>query len=272
MASAYLDYMTLTSWTCYERVVRDVAGIRYEDYSPRVDRRSGYNGKKYGNYWYGSGFQKRYGATFKEPHYMFIASGASADSVRGTELMYYDWKCTRLDIQVTLPSERTGRALYDIRECFDVTRKYTLVESSEGGETLYIGSRKSESFWRYYKKQELGDDVYRLEVECKGKKAENYFLWLQAGGVPKDLYLTEFIKLPSFLQRRLSSFIMNLEGNRVLPNILESYGLDRALSYLNTVVKPFLGNAYAKLGLNDRALFANEVEQVIEQLAMFQEE
>lgn len=269
---AHLDYLTLTSWEDYAPVVETVTGVKYSHVFRNGENRGGYHGFKYGGYWYGRGYQKPYGHTYKEPHYMFVASGGSADSVRGTEIMYYDWTCTRMDVQVTGASTFDARRLFDLRKVYGIEKAMTLIENSDGGETLYIGSRKSEAFWRYYKKEEKGEDFYRLEVELKGGRAKNYFVWLQGGGTPKDVYVTEFLRLPGYLQRRLNWYIMNLDGNKVLPSINETYGLDRAMAYLQNVVKPFLGNAMGKLGIDDKEMFKEAVELAVRQTVMFSED
>lgn len=57
-------------------------------------------------------------------------------------------------------------------------RKYALIQSSDGGTTLYVGSRSSEEFGRVYDKGEEAalpyapGHLWRYEIELKGDKAK----------------------------------------------------------------------------------------------------
>jgi hypothetical protein len=93
--------------------------------------------------------------------------------------------CSRIDLQVTaemprgkcdLASGGYHRAVADARRR-GAPLKVSLIVNSDGGQTLYLGSRKSELFARLYNKEaESGDPHWarnwRWELECKGQRAQ----------------------------------------------------------------------------------------------------
>ena len=112
-------------------------------------------------------------------HAMLQCSGERADEV--FPFLHYDGdvKCTRIDLQVTidLPMNYDARALYDgIKEWQAVgkPRAVSLVESGDGLDTVYIGSRQSDRFTRIYVKPLAdGARVIRFETEFKGQHASH---------------------------------------------------------------------------------------------------
>lgn len=72
-------------------------------------------------------------------------------------------------------------------------RKYNFVKDSDGGETLYIGSRQSEQFLRIYDKgaeQHTDDDWLRVELELHGAKAHQATQMIAAGDMEMAQQLT----------------------------------------------------------------------------------
>lgn len=110
-----------------------------------------------------------------------IASGATAN--RYWRLFNkVSSNVSRLDMQVTVTLQRQYLDL--TRDYYnDITRigkrKGTHIQNTEGGTTLYIGSRKSDQYGRIYDKGiEAGltcgpGKVYRYEVEYKSKRAKH---------------------------------------------------------------------------------------------------
>ena len=108
------------------------------------------------------------------------------EAPRGLEV-----KCTRLDLQITIPIEKEyeyrARDFKDALEQTDWSsancirihkRRLKLVEgpTEEGLDTLYIGSRSSDRLARVYVKEDVdGDQYLRFEVEFKSARAELVF-------------------------------------------------------------------------------------------------
>lgn len=98
-------------------------------------------------------------------------------------LRSYRGNCTRIDLQVTVELETPKRGVAStwysrliLRGTSSPARSTSLIVNSRGGETLYIGSRKSDKFGRLYDKgaeARTADpgQIYRYEVEFKGDAA-----------------------------------------------------------------------------------------------------
>lgn len=135
-------------------------------------------------------------------HGVFESSGADAHALANWLLgvmpdeILHALYCTRIDFQST--KERPNDL--DYVECHTRIRKPKQLILGDDGNTLYIGNRQSNSFWRLYDKSPTDT---RLEVELKGKQARDawYFLlksnidrvasmyagYLKASRVPKFL-------------------------------------------------------------------------------------
>jgi hypothetical protein len=132
--------------------------------------------------WRGDGWFVGEGRQDGLPHYMMQASGARAHDALRYALMFHDRegkvKCTRIDLQCTSSSTFAG----DLPAVAEVLRglpagafggrgprpQVTYFSSEESKDTLYIGSRKSPRFWRFYNKPVDGELRLRAELEAKG--------------------------------------------------------------------------------------------------------
>jgi DNA relaxase NicK len=115
------------------------------------------------------------------------------------EFLPLSTNCSRLDLQVT--------ARYDLESSSIIARHYktavrgyrktsgskkvTLLRSTDGSSTIYIGSRLSERFGRVYQKDresrlEHYQNSVRYELELKGKTAVTIATQLSTGGSPGD--------------------------------------------------------------------------------------
>ncbi len=106
-------------------------------------------------------------------HEYILLSGAAAGSHWERVLGQGDWRFTRVDVQVTV------RDSVDVTELLQEHRaSYSRISSSDiNGQTLYIGARGGERFWRIYDKaaQMRRPDLaplWRWEVELRGRRAE----------------------------------------------------------------------------------------------------
>ena len=120
-------------------------------------------------------------------HVSYSASTLRAYLERGIESMtILRWhlgqggKCSRIDLALDVfDSCLSIVALYeDLVQGRALTRvlNYTLLKAQGDGTTLYVGSRSSEAMLRIYdkaKEQGVLDNWKRIELECKGDKA-NY--------------------------------------------------------------------------------------------------
>lgn len=184
ISEVLIDWFTVTawedgatnSWAWWHKVATDhglakeEAGIGFMQYE--------------GNYWIGgdgsfflgTGIQKNY------VHNMVRASGALSnrmfDRAAGVPVKYGWGKCTRLDIQITLPQpeEWTQWSLADRLQRSGKNVGYIDSSSGKNGRklaTVYVGSRQSSRVTRIYQKEAgAHSDMYlRFETEFKGHRA-----------------------------------------------------------------------------------------------------
>lgn len=117
-------------------------------------------------------------------------------------------ECTRFDVQVTLPMPE-GFSLPSICESLRSVepslwpgkqnrgRKVGPLIDNQGEDTLYIGSRESDSFVRIYVKWDDERNYYvRFEVEFKGKRSRAVFSDLRSVSL-FSILSGEFFRLPS---------------------------------------------------------------------------
>lgn len=121
-------------------------------------------------------------------------------------------KATRADIALDIfdgeasvnSFERCVRA----RKCRTSSKSWRVLESGDGGHTLYIGSRSSERMVRIYDKKaeraasfvEVGSDSWiRAEVELKGQQAENFMKACKDNDINNVLigFLTATVDFPT---------------------------------------------------------------------------
>lgn len=96
------------------------------------------------------------------------ASGAIADEFAAS--LPSCFRLSRLDLCIDVPVEIDLLSLYRRQKSESGKIHCTLINN----QTLYVGSRKSERFWRVYDKaaeQGLVGPLYRIEVELKGNRA-----------------------------------------------------------------------------------------------------
>jgi hypothetical protein len=82
--------------------------------------------------------------------------------------------CTRIDIQNT----RTRPKFDDRPKVYKRLKDPKSLIQSSTGDTLYIGARTSDTYWRIYDKT---TEYLRLELEAKGKQAKRIWMGLVAG-------------------------------------------------------------------------------------------
>ena len=116
--------------------------------------------------------------------HLLIASGESAhwllERLFYTDLMMWsDVRCTRLDIQLTIPWPDGLFLLRHLERKEGITAAvvHGLDKESDWSETLYLGSRASACLVRAYRKRvdEHADDWLRVEVEYKRERSTRLF-------------------------------------------------------------------------------------------------
>lgn len=144
-------------------------------------------------------------------------------------------------------------------------RKVTRVISSDGGYTVYIGSRNSDRMLRIYNKTVesslvSGTGVYpavvRFEVELKDKEAAPLVWYLT--GSEKDALL----KAAAYQFASFGIHIMSIEEPQRVPWIVPSSWIDRRLDWLRRQVAPSLRELSAFFSKEEllNALGLDEVE------------
>jgi len=99
---------------------------------------------------------------------------------------YFDARCTRIDVALDIIDGRNKVSNFQLAceraQCVTSSKTWRIMQGSEGGHTLYVGSRSSERMVRVYdKKAQLAakyeqtsyDNWVRIECEFKGDKAKN---------------------------------------------------------------------------------------------------
>lgn len=167
-----LDWLTLTTfdqetWESFKDNLGDPGQCRFQ-------KRLQYRGlANLAGVFVGTGQQKQM------DHGMIQVSGPGANEtgqvLRGADRV----RCTRIDIQITVPGklDAIGAGL-DIRSEFG-NRVSVDILSGNTGDTLYIGSWKSDRFWRVYQKTET---LVRFEVVLKGDNADAAWAMIRIGG------------------------------------------------------------------------------------------
>lgn len=137
-----------------------------------------------------------------ELHTMLRVSGYTADEVfrRLMQEEKLRFSVSRLDLQLTFPAEgelsanlwRDFHEKQHAHESGRGTRKrgVTLISNNEEGNTLYVGSRRSERFVRVYEKSiESGasSSSVRLESELKGRVPDRVVEECRADGIDETL-------------------------------------------------------------------------------------
>jgi hypothetical protein len=165
--TAHNDYLRLATFN-YKAFLDIVAKLRRRHRGWRPSHWLQYSGQKTTTgIFYGAGEQNGRG------HAVVHVSGTEAHNFLAWWSNLHpdltaDFYCTRFDLQVTArpPAE------FDYLLAHQKTKNTTLYLSPSGN-TLYIGSRESDSFWRIYDKEE---GKMRVEVELKGKQAKRAYV------------------------------------------------------------------------------------------------
>lgn len=235
-----VDYLTLTGFG----VINELATVFYDavGLAPKETRQMQYRGHAVDGLFFGTARQR------DNVHAMLRASGERADDMfwRTRDI---DANCTRIDLQVTIDCP----ADYDVRELYDVLNEaprwtwvgkvpnLSFIQSGDGCDTLYIGSRSSRRFIRIYIKPDAnGDPKYlRFELESKGARANAVRDAIgRDPGALKRVLADELERLPDRTNPALAAF-MDVVGP-MTQGITEKRveGQNDTFDWLETQVEP----------------------------------
>lgn len=267
-----VDYLTLTSpqdgivsRETYDRLreihlERDWGGQAGIDES--AWRWNGYAGKKFGKLLWGC-----------RPDGSILRVSSSAADTIGRAMIGLNWKCTRIDFQATVRLSGTTVDAH-IKDCAHsavLARsantgrpvKISHINGYGAGDTLNIGSRTSDIFFRVYNKareSELPEyeQCVRVEMELKDERARNaYWAWQVAGCSPD--YVLETLAA-TVGHRGVATLSGISRGTGVIPlGRIHSTNLDAKLMWLEDVVRPSISKLIAA-GWRDDVLRALGLE------------
>lgn len=209
-----VDWLTFTSWD--EGVYRGwVKWQRLQKGEIRVGRIPRYEGAWLGSIFVGEGIQ------CESKHALIRVSGEDSHRAFSEIVECGDFKCTRIDIQITteLPAGYSARQLVDdlrAGQNGEYCRKVSMFENSDGKDTVYIGSRDTDRFARIYVKVIDEKEYLRLEVEYKSVWAET---------ISK-----KYVEEPDCLAGVLMDFLLSI-------GVDDSQGVIRGLEQLLDAVK-----------------------------------
>lgn len=234
------DFLTLTSWSETETLQ-----LLFWRLTPSYLREDGkvmqYRGKRGPHTFFGSANQNG------KAHWMLRVSGELADEALANSYGIAA-RCTRLDLQVTVPAPdgffmpNVYDALNDEDAMWTGRRKnVSMIQSGDGLDTLYVGSRTSETFIRIYIKPNAdGEPAYvRFEVEFKGDTADSFWQAIRDGQITRRQILAGILTgLPETKNGLLSFFREPLGTNRALPPVKRVQSENSTLDWLQVQVEP----------------------------------
>lgn len=220
-----IDYITLTTYNREQMfIVENVLSKLFPNGNEKK-KIEGYYGIQYTDFAFlGHGTQN------KEDHHYFSSTGYNSDFLT-REIIKQDgfnielWNCSRIDIQVTIPTKKRRMRLTHIGEELEKGKYGKLSNRREikfrywgnpTGDSLYLGSPKSEKQIRIYDKKVYDDNeqeykMERYEIQLRRKTSLNAFRKIASKGegnvskVIESLIRGDINNLPDKLQKKLSS-------------------------------------------------------------------
>lgn len=233
-----VDYITLTSFSetwrkLMYRVLNETVYIYGEPM--RTSRIENYKGMLWeSGAFVGSGEQGG------RVHNLARVSGDTADRhlymesgvVRSGRDMLHVARCTRIDLQVTMPIVDS----WDARQVSGIWQQNglnaRLLEGGNGMDTIYIGSRQSAYFWRVYVKEDVTKNRYlRWELQINKADGHSISAWeaLQFDGVAIPAIMSAYAPDRDKLEtgddewdKMVRRFVRHLEGEYMKPKRVRS--------------------------------------------------
>lgn len=189
-----IDWLTLTTYDLRrsQSLAQWVNGHRLE---PLRDGNGG-NGY-YGTF--GDGWFIGQGEQAGGTHHLARFSGALADRFMFDRTRPSNLDCTRIDLQLTLPTKKRGEQLYRLaqslvddlhnseKERGQRARDIHPIIPPDGEFTIYFGSRTASRFTRFYVKPSGDGLLLRFETEFKGKSDLAGLVYRSVGQAPESM-------------------------------------------------------------------------------------
>lgn len=237
---AQCDYLTLTTFGESQGLLESFRDLFPTDLGQKAAQ-GGYNGVKWEGLFFGSAKQKN------RAHFMLRASGENAHTML-YRTKNVDGNCTRIDLQITI-SKPTG---YNARQLFDRLsdnnndwngrrKNVSIIQSGDGLDTVYIGSRSSERFYRIYvKPDESGSPAFlRFEIELKKSLARQArTMVIEDEGTAKKILASELNTLPAIENTALERLksLLGDSGPRIKHETV--YGENKTIDWIENQVEP----------------------------------
>ncbi len=180
----------------------------------------------------------------------WIAIASSSSASVWSKLTGAASKVTRLDLAITqnllFAIPEVPRRYYEALTEEDTgARNYSLIQNTKQGQTLYVGSRRSEKFGRVYDKGvEEGGALpgfrYRWEVEYKKPTSDELARALIAVKGREADAITALV-YEFFDNRGVSPLFRKLGDSVVLKTSARVTSLDRKLNWIRSQVRPSIG-------------------------------
>lgn len=236
---ARCDWVTLTTFDHSQQIMGALGSLYLAEDSKRV-KIGGYEGALWEGLFYGTSQQRG------KFHFMMRGSGEDAETIfwRTSEI---DANCTRLDLQITIdiPAGYESRKLYDALANKDTSwparvRGVSIIQSGDKLDTIYIGSRTSERFFRIYVKPDVsGNPAYlRFEVEFKKSMARAIrHALIEKTHNHNSILKSELNRLPRLDNVALLALseILGMAGANIKPATV--YGQNNTIDWLETQVE-----------------------------------
>ncbi len=195
MSKAALDFLRLATWDIPEHTNLLSELLQGSGGKWAHSKWLQYHGWKRETFFLGTGYQD------KRRHSIVNISGYMADRNFSNLLLLETYYSTRVDIQITIPTNEHLNLpwIYDQLKAKDV--KCSIIQS-ELNDTLYIGARTSDVFTRLYEKP-LDTMHLRLEFEFKGKVARGIWVALQSKNTVDEIFQHYLAKseLPDYVKK-----------------------------------------------------------------------
>lgn len=268
-----VDWLTITT-------DKKPIGMVWSDIFVGIAANNGHEFTKTWSFWGFNGWQTdhcRYGHRPTTDEYILIVSSSPADDV-WLQVCPTARSITRIDLAVTTELERPKPGLpyhyYLARHIpgQPTKTKYSLIQNSDGGQTLYIGSRKSEQFGRVYDKsaerKEKPGSLYRYEVVLRKDIAPNLVKSLLAASMVRGNKQGLSTRITGFVwdwfdARYVTPVFDRGNGDRTNVLVEASFTTaERKLQWLNRSVSPTVRKLMAE-GKTEEVMRALSLEAFI---------
>jgi len=182
-------------------------------------------------------------------------------------------KCTRIDVAVDIWNGESSVSEFHVAlqhgKCITNSKSWRLLQGSEGGFTLYIGSRSSERMVRVYDKKaeraaafekDIATSWIRVETEFKGDRAKNLMLACADNDLDNVIrsHLIDAVDFPTIKDYQLAT----RESEATIEPTPTTRKTTKTRHWLLTVVAPVI----AKEAVTDGQFYAQLLTEINAQI------